>query len=68
MLLVSAWVNYGGHIETDQTRTQSIMGQLATPEVLLTVAIFFLSNQSHGGYYGFFSLFSVGITGGAPFA
>lgn len=57
MLLVSAWVNYGGHIETAQTSTQSIMGQLARPEVLLTVAIFFLSNLSHGGYYGFFSLF-----------
>ncbi len=57
LLLVTSWVNYGGQITPEQGDSLTIRSHLKKPVVLLTIAIFFLSNLSHGSYYGFFSLF-----------
>ncbi|QPG05765.1 MFS transporter [Salinimonas marina] len=57
LLLITAWINYGGHIQPGHDASLTIRGHLKQPVVLVTIAIFFLSNLSHGSYYGFFSLF-----------
>lgn len=57
LLLGMALVNYGGEVRVSAAQPPALWPHLAQPLVIMAIVIFFLSNLSHGSYYGFFSLY-----------
>ena len=61
MVMATLWLagmlNQGGARQQSRANAVSVWPMLRRPTILMMVVLFFLSNASHGSYYGFFSLY-----------